>query len=56
MRQLTPGEIADEAISIFLEELERRGWNTDEVDFVAARNAAVVEVLEGSSVTEENIS
>lgn len=55
-KPLTPGEIADEAIGMFLEELERRGWNIDEADFLAARNAAVVEVIEGDSVAEEDIS
>jgi hypothetical protein len=59
MRQLTAPEIADEAIGMFLEDLERRGWEFNAsmaVDIGAARGAAVREVEEGASVTDADLA
>jgi hypothetical protein len=59
MRQLTAAEVADEAINMFLEELERRGWQFDAsqiIDIGVAHGATVREVEEAAFVTEADLS
>lgn len=61
MRTLTPVEIADEAIGLFLERLDAHGWNLSgatspaALDVAAARAEAVQETREGCAVTEEDL-
>ena len=70
MRKLTPGEIADEAIGLFLEELDRseillisvarsaaRGQScqAERDQITSCRKKAIQEIIEGTSVREEDI-
>ena len=47
----TPADIADQAIGLFLELRDRHGYSESD-----ARVAAVLEVMEGAAVTDEELN